>query len=881
MTKRMHIRAIGEPDKAGQADNEASQVEGDHAEPAESPDTAEDNFADAEAVWENDGHSTGRGWFAAVLAAAMLAGWTGFYVWANASAMMVTTAPAQWAQWIIMWSVPVILIALGWLVIMRSSTREASRFGDVAHQLANESERLENRLVSVNRELSLAREFLAAQSRELEYLGRTAAERISAPAEQLQALVRDNGAQIDAIAAVSVTALENMTSLRDNLPVVANSARDASNQIGSAGRIAKNHLGELITGFERLNQFGKASENQVTSLRERIDTALADFESFSQKIEEDTKIRLAAIRDHSDTFHRDLGEREKEALAALTERAETLRNEVNAARDARQAEEEAAMAAMKDHIAALAEEGRLAAEAIRAEERSAIETWEGQINGLHKRLTHIIDEIGKLDANAIENANSKLQALTEEAHKVDSKLLERDRHFHDQLAARQDAFKTAEDQALERLRSRLDQLDRELAARENAQKERMESLSESGEAFRARLLEIENHIANLAENGAKAEQTLADSSALLRNTIAESQGSLDETKAALSELTESSVRVLEFIQASAKHSKTELPAALGVFEARLADARATAGATIGLLEQGSATSDALIAAVERLQEESGEIGGSLETISSKLIADIENQTNSLQSLREQIAAVESESTALAEKVAGALRESLAELEMAGRNALNAFDPKQSEQIEALAGRVGTESAQAIERAILERTSDAMAQIDTVTAQAANTSREAMGQLRDQLARVNELTINLESRIARAREQAEEQVDNDFSRRVALITESLNSNAIDIAKALSTEVTDTAWAAYLRGDRSVFTRRAVKLLDSSGNREIAELYETDHEFRDHVRRYIHDFEAMLRTMLSTRDGNALGVTLLSSDMGKLYVVLAQAIERLRE
>ena len=38
--------------------------------------------------------------------------------------------------------------------------------------------------------------------------------------------------------------------------------------------------------------------------------------------------------------------------------------------------------------------------------------------------------------------------------------------------------------------------------------------------------------------------------------------------------------------------------------------------------------------------------------------------------------------------------------------------------------------------------------------------------------------------------------------------------------------------------------------------------------------------MLRQILSTRDGNALGVTLLSSDMGKLYVVLAQAIERLR-
>jgi len=38
--------------------------------------------------------------------------------------------------------------------------------------------------------------------------------------------------------------------------------------------------------------------------------------------------------------------------------------------------------------------------------------------------------------------------------------------------------------------------------------------------------------------------------------------------------------------------------------------------------------------------------------------------------------------------------------------------------------------------------------------------------------------------------------------------------------------------------------------------------------------------MLRAILAQRDGSPLGVTLLSSDMGKLYVALAQAIERLR-
>jgi hypothetical protein len=153
-------------------------------------------------------------------------------------------------------------------------------------------------------------------------------------------------------------------------------------------------------------------------------------------------------------------------------------------------------------------------------------------------------------------------------------------------------------------------------------------------------------------------------------------------------------------------------------------------------------------------------------------------------------------------------------------------------------------------------------------------------MRDQLAKVDELAGNLENRVARARERAEEGIDNDFARRTALITESLNSTSIDIAKVLSSDVSETAWASYLRGDRGIFTRRAVSLLDSSEARAVQQHYEADTEFRGHVNRYIHDFEAMLRQLLSTRDGHALGVTLLSSDMGKLYVALAQGIERLR-
>ena len=128
-----------------------------------------------------------------------------------------------------------LLVVALWLLAMRNSRREAARFGEAAQTLAQESALLERRLATVNRELSLARDFIAAQSRDLESLGRVASERISQHADRLQGLIHDNGAQVEAIGRVSTTALENMDRLRDGLPVISNSARDVASQIGHAG----------------------------------------------------------------------------------------------------------------------------------------------------------------------------------------------------------------------------------------------------------------------------------------------------------------------------------------------------------------------------------------------------------------------------------------------------------------------------------------------------------------------------------------------------------------------------------------------------------------------------------------------------------------------
>ena len=131
---------------------------------------------------------------------------------------------------------------------------------------------------------------------------------------------------------------------------------------------------------------------------------------------------------------------------------------------------------------------------------------------------------------------------------------------------------------------------------------------------------------------------------------------------------------------------------------------------------------------------------------------------------------------------------------------------------------------------------------------------------------------LKSHIAQTGRREQEKDSEAFARRVSLLIDSMHSAAIDVGKILSDEIDDEAWGAYLKGNRGVFTSRAVRLIDGSETRAIRAHYENEIEFQQSVNRYVHDFELMLRRVMAERDGGIIAVTLLSSDMGKLYAAL---------
>lgn len=198
---------------------------------------------------------------------------------------------------------------------------------------------------------------------------------------------------------------------------------------------------------------------------------------------------------------------------------------------------------------------------------------------------------------------------------------------------------------------------------------------------------------------------------------------------------------------------------------------------------------------------------------------------------------------------------------------------------------GNHIGDASEQAMNDRLGDVfrarIEEVSNVAERAVQAAHAASDRLMRQLITIADTTASIERRISEADEAAQKREQESFSYQSATLIDSLNSIAIDVTKILSGEVSDTLWAAYLKGDRGVFSRRAVRLIDTAQAQQIWALYQRDAGFHDGVNRYIHDFEAMLRAILPTRDGSSIAVTLLSSDIGKLYVALAQAIDRLKD
>lgn len=702
---------------------------------------------------------------APVLLLAAFLGWTAFFAIANWPQVRQGINNQQIVDLIASWAVPTLLIAVLWLLAMRNSSREASRFGHVATSLRVESEALEQRMRTVNEEISLAREFLAQNARDLETVGRQSSQKMVESAEMLTAALADSDEKAKTLESVSQAANTNLEQLRKHLPVVTSAAKDVTNQIGSAGNNAQVQIKALIATLERVSEAGKSVREYIDDVENRAD---------------------------------DLAVRLEESLSSS---AKLL--------DMRSAE---------------------------ALDRSA-------------EMATLMDSASQAISSGIARASGDIDnILTDSSEHIQSSLTD--------LRAALGQIATQSEQEEARIRAMIDAISAHIQSS-------AETISEVDRVATDQTSRLAFAVSALGESTKSVGTALSDNQNITESLISQSD------------------RLLESLGTANREISENIPAAMDVLNVRIAEGISQVKVALSSAESLEDMSDSMLEKLNMLETlvatQRDTVRALMEESDSHFAARHEQVDALGSSLKQTRAMIEEMSDDANDRLVSSLlrvRETTRAAAESSRKILN-------DELAHIADELTEQNRVALANALDAQVASMNDAVQEAIERNIALSETASSMVTKQLGELGEMTASLESRIAESKNSFESVHDDSFARRMVLLTESLNSTAIDVAKILSNDVTDTAWAAYLKGDRGVFTRRAVRLLDNGEAKIIATHYGEDSEFREHVNRYVHDFESIMRLLLSTRDGNAIGVTLLSSDIGKLYVALAQAIERLRK
>jgi len=124
-------------------------------------------------------------------------------------------------------------------------------------------------------------------------------------------------------------------------------------------------------------------------------------------------------------------------------------------------------------------------------------------------------------------------------------------------------------------------------------------------------------------------------------------------------------------------------------------------------------------------------------------------------------------------------------------------------------------------------------------------------------------------------------DASFQRDALLIIEKLQAMSIDLDRALEDTPPAELLDRYMSGERNVFARRLATFTTPEMLEKIARTHRENSEFRRDVTRYIDSFEDLLKAARGRDRENILLETYLTSQTGKVYMILGTAIGHLKQ
>src|SRR5688500_2354497 len=419
----------------------------------------------------------------------------------------------------------------------------------------------------------------------------------------------------------------------------------------------------------------------------------------------------------------------------------------------------------------------------------------------------------------------------------------------------------------------LDGLSSRIAEQERASQRMMADL-DSG------LAALDERFLDLAKSGDERAGHVQTALGRLRGELESLASTTSAQDSNLDSLADRTQRLREGLDVLGLALTGQMATTLNEAEAGAARLLASAEAARPHIEQ---MRDAAIEAENRIESGASNVETQQErlaTLMTSVDLGVGQAEQRLTELSAAIAAAGDEAGRLSAETGPALVAALVQVREAAAHAAERAREAIGKVIPEAAGELSAKTREALEKAVRDSVESKLVELDQVAARAVENAREASDRLTAQMLSIGQSASALEAHIERSRAAQEKDSGEEFAKRVSLLMDSMHSAAIDVQKILSDEIDDKAWNHYLKGNRGVFTRRAVRLLGGTETRSIAAQYESDPEFQTAVNHYVHDFEAMLRRVLAERDGGMIAVTLMSSDMGKLYAALAHAVEKRR-
>jgi len=394
------------------------------------------------------------------------------------------------------------------------------------------------------------------------------------------------------------------------------------------------------------------------------------------------------------------------------------------------------------------------------------------------------------------------------------------------------------------------------------------------------LAALDERFLDLARSGDERASHVQTALSRLRGELESLSSATASQDSSIDSLAQRTVQLREGVDQLGLVLQGEMATTLGEAEAGAARLLASAEAARPHVDS---MRDAAVEAANRIEAGASNVDAQQDRLAALMTSvdlGVSQAEQRLAELSAAIAAAGDEATRLSGETGPALVAALVQVREAASHAAERAREAIAKVIPESATELSEKTRTALEAAVREGVEAKLVELDQVATRAVETAREASDRLTAQMLSIGQSAAALEAHIERSREAQRNDSGEEFARRVSLLMDSMNSASIDVQKILSDEVDDKAWNNYLKGNRGVFTRRAVRLMAGTESRAIAAQYDSDPEFQSAVNRYVHDFEAMLRRVLAERDGGMIAVTLLSSDMGKLYAALAQTIKRLR-